>query len=238
MSVFRTAQFGGEGRPENLKTIGRLILGQDNVGYSGITSVNQPGNQLAGIDFKIITLEKNNLEFFSQIVGEDKGEQFLVPTKTFYNFGIGYFFPSTKYIDKLLLEYTNTKAYIKKKRGEFKNITYNHGVYKDGYRYYKKPIGSSIDADSAKLSFIYLRQFPKNNLLKIKYSAANINKNSNLKNYWGPEPREIKALELSYSAQLTKRIELFFEYGIFEDDYLDKKINDQNLLIRIEYLVF
>ncbi len=237
MSLFRTAQFGGEGRPENLKTIVKLILGQDNVGYSGITSVNQPGNQLAGIDFKIKALEKNNLEFFSQIVGEDKGEQFIVPTKTFYNFGIGYFFPNTKYIDKLLLEYTNTKAYIKKKRGVFKNITYNHEVYEDGYRYYKKPIGSSIDADSAKLSFIYLRQFQKNNLLKIKYTTAKINKNFSLKNYWGSEPREKKALELSYSTQLTKRFDLFFEYGIFEDNLVDKKINDQNLLVRIEYLV-
>ncbi len=237
MSLFRTGQFGGDGRPEDLKTLAKFIVGQDNVGFDGVTSENQPGNQLAGIDFKIKLLKQSNLEFFAQIVGEDKGEQVLVPTKTFYNIGIGYFFPESKGLDKVLLEYTDTQAYIKKKKNEFLNITYNHSVYSDGYRYYKKPIGSSIDADSSKLSFTYLHQLPNDHIFKIKYSNAKINKNNNLKNYWGNALRKIEALELSYSTQVTKKIEIFIEYIAFKDDYLNLDNKDQNLLMRVEYLV-
>ena len=237
-SLFRTGQFGGEGRPEDLKTLGKFFLGQDNVGFDGVTSENQPGNQLAGIDFKIKLLKRNNLELFTQIVGEDKGEQILVPTKTFYNFGIGYFFPKRKGLQKIMLEFTDTQAYIKKKKNEFLNLTYNHGVYSDGYRYHKKPIGSSIDADSTKFSFIYLHQLPTNHMFKLKYSNANINKNNNLKNYWGNSPRKIEALEISYTTQVTKKIELLIEYVAFRDNYLNLDNEDQKLLMRIEYLVF
>jgi len=238
ISLFRTGQFGGEGRPEDLKTLSKFILGKDNVGYSGVTSENQPGNQLAGIDFKLKILKNNNLELFSQIVGEDKGEQFLVPTKTFYNIGMGYSFFQKGGLQKIILEFTDTKSYIKKKKSQFTNITYNHSVYQDGYRYYKKPIGSAIDADSSKIALSYFYQLLDNKFLKIKYFDADINQNMSQKNFWGENPRILKGLELSYNTQVNKKINLFIEYIAFEDEYQSKKNKDQNLLFRIEYLVF
>ena len=42
---------------------------------------------------------------------------------------------------KITLEHTDTDT-------GFKNVTYNHSLYKSGYRYYDAPIGAAIDGDS------------------------------------------------------------------------------------------
>ena len=55
VGLSRTAQWGGQGRPTNLKSFTNLLLGRDNVGQgqdASITIDNEPGNQLAGIDLK------------------------------------------------------------------------------------------------------------------------------------------------------------------------------------------
>src|SRR5688500_12829974 len=44
----RALQWGGRGRQESLPSLMRGLLGWDNAGTRGITSDNQPGNQLAG----------------------------------------------------------------------------------------------------------------------------------------------------------------------------------------------
>ncbi len=48
----RTAQWGGDGRPESLSSLKNLVLGKDNRGDGGVTVSNEPGNQLGGLDAK------------------------------------------------------------------------------------------------------------------------------------------------------------------------------------------
>ena len=50
-SVFRTAQWGGENRPQDANSFFNMLIGRENRGDSGIDFDNDPGNQLAGIDF-------------------------------------------------------------------------------------------------------------------------------------------------------------------------------------------
>jgi len=52
IGLSRTAQWGGEGRPEDLDSFFDLLLGRDNRGSDGITAANEPGNQLGGIDWR------------------------------------------------------------------------------------------------------------------------------------------------------------------------------------------
>ena len=87
-SLSRTAQWGGEGRPENLNSLINVIIGRDNFGDIGISIANEPSNQLAAIDFIIKPLNKSNFKIFSQIAGED--ESGYLPSRTFYNIGISY----------------------------------------------------------------------------------------------------------------------------------------------------
>ena len=52
IGLSRTAQWCGDGRPCDLETFKILLLGKDNRGDAGTTLANEPGNQLAGFDFR------------------------------------------------------------------------------------------------------------------------------------------------------------------------------------------
>ena len=65
-----------------------------------------------------------------------------------------------------------------------KNYTYNHGLYKDGLRHYKKPIGAAVDADSKELALTYKTKISDNINFKLVLSDTTINKNNSNKNYW------------------------------------------------------
>jgi hypothetical protein len=55
IGLSRTAQWCGSGRPCDFSTFFDLLVGRDNVGDSGITPENEPGNQLAGVDIRWAT---------------------------------------------------------------------------------------------------------------------------------------------------------------------------------------
>ena len=77
LGASRTALWGGEGRPENIATLRRLLLGQDNVGSQGITASNQPGDQLAGFDFRWQSpLFNAPYAVYGQFIGEDEAGGF------------------------------------------------------------------------------------------------------------------------------------------------------------------
>ena len=119
-SVTRMAQFGGKGRPKDFETIINLLIGKDNSGSSGIDISNEPGNQLASIDFKK-NFNKKNIKLFGQIAGED--EAGMLPSRTLYQIGISknnLFYGD----DEIVFEYVNTFS-----SSGIKNYTYNHSIY-------------------------------------------------------------------------------------------------------------
>ena len=127
-SVFRTAQWGGENRPQDANSF-NMLIGRENRGDSGIDFNNDPGNQLAGIDFTYNHINsRRNIKIYSQIAGED--EAGFLPSKQFLYYWVFKPFPFENNI-RNILEYTNTYS------GK-DNYTYAHGVYKDGYRFYGK----------------------------------------------------------------------------------------------------
>ena len=50
ISLLRVAQFGGDNRNINSRTIKNMLLGKDNTNRN-LSYSDQPGNQIAGIDF-------------------------------------------------------------------------------------------------------------------------------------------------------------------------------------------
>ena len=73
---------------------------------------------------------------------------------------------------KITLEHINTDT-------GFKNITYNHSLYKSGYRYHGDPIGATIDGDSHN-SIINYHKFYTRGSFQIKYQKMSINQNNSL----------------------------------------------------------
>lgn len=137
----RVIQWGGKGRPQSLSTFANALLGRDNAGQDEVVSVEkEPGNQIAGIDFKLRLKQWLNLPLavYGEIVGED--EAGYLPAKKSYLFGIdGSHNISHRQTLNWHLEASDTSTEFGKA-----NVLYQHHIYKDGYTHQKRPLGHSL----------------------------------------------------------------------------------------------
>lgn len=151
IGLSRTAQWGGDGRPQGLGTLADVLLGRDNTGQAGITATNEPGNQLAGYDIRWTSpLFDLPYALYAQLIGEDEAGG--LPNRFIFLGGAevwgGLGDDGQSY--RLHLEYADTTAGV---FGSYlPNYAYEHHIYRDGYRYYGRPIGHSIDRDTRSLS--------------------------------------------------------------------------------------
>lgn len=217
IGLSRVAQFGGDNRPENFQTIKNIILGRDNTGRN---DSDEPGNQLASIDFKYIN--KSKTEYFMQIAGED--ESGYLPSRTFYNIGFKREFLS----GRLSFDYANTMS-----SSDIENYTYNHFLYKDGYRYKDNPLGANIDADS-KISILTYKEFmDMNAFFSLKFLNGDINMNDSNKNYLFENQTKIKGASFDL-VKIYRKYKLSLRYSYFDSD---KRTQRNNISLRLEYVL-
>jgi hypothetical protein len=149
----RTAQWGGEGRPETLGSLADMFLGLDNCDEGGLSCDDpstEPGNQLAAID---ISWRNNFLiptKFYLQMVGEDEAGYF--PSKKSFLFGVTSnlsLFGESVLINLETLETTvDGDGNVPGVPFDGYNTLYEHSIYTSGYRYYGRSLGATIDNDS------------------------------------------------------------------------------------------
>jgi len=174
IGFFRMIQLGGEGRPRGFSTWADAFLSQDN--YGGNTGKNdrskEPGNQLAGIDLRWQVFD-TPIALYSQVVGEDE-DKFL-PNALMFQYGIESWQKFSDSTIRLFLEYVDLTTHWWTDRDYSENlpynISYNHHIYDDGYRYHGRPIGHWADLDSRILSFGGL--FLRNNGIGWGFTARN-----------------------------------------------------------------
>lgn len=150
----RTAQFCGEGRTCDYKTIGNMLIGQDNAGIRGLNGqVEEPGNQMAGADFKLVSpFESLPIALDAQFIGEDSSSS-LIPERYLGQLGAeGWFLLNSGSVFRARLEYANTKCKWSSSSDEFANCAYAHTVFFGGYRYHSRTIGHTTDTDSETIS--------------------------------------------------------------------------------------
>jgi len=151
IGLSRTAQWGGEGRPENLRSLGRLLLGQDNRG-DDVTVNEEPGNQLAGYDLRwAFSVFERPLAAYFQLIGED--EAGLLPSRFIGQLGFETWgvLPDNLGDYRLTVEYADTAVNFFEGDPLF-NTAYAHSIYQSGYRYYGRSLGHGLDRDARQLS--------------------------------------------------------------------------------------
>lgn len=201
-SLFRTAQFGGRDRELNTKVFLDMLRGKDNYSLSDTNKENEPGNQLGGLDFNYLLLKNSNLALYGQIAGED--EAGYLPSKTFYTIGITYSWDRL-HLKQINFEYSDTGS-------RQANTTYNHKIYKNGYRYYGRPIGSVFDADS-KISMINFKQDLKNNShVRFKVAKAILNYNNSDNFFINGLSDNVTIIEMSFNKKLLSNTYLSFTF--------------------------
>ncbi len=151
IGLARTAQWCGDGRPCGLDTFTDLFFGRDNRGDAGIDLENEPGNQLAGIDFRwSMTGLGLPMGIYGQFTGEDEAGGF--PSRYL---ALGGMDASGEVGDRWswrgYAEGAYTKCNFYDSDDGF-NCAYNHDIYQTGYRYRGRSVGHVADNDSLILS--------------------------------------------------------------------------------------
>jgi Capsule assembly protein Wzi len=145
----RTAQFCGKGRPCSLKTFGRMLIGQDNAGIRGLNNpADEPGNQMAGFDVRIVSPFKLlPLALYAQEIGEDNSST-GIPERYLGLFGAeSWFMLDSGSVLRAHIEYANTSCKWYNPSLE-PNCAYRQGIFFAGYRYRGRNIGHTTDGDS------------------------------------------------------------------------------------------
>ena len=219
-SLLRLAQFGGQNRPRDGRTILNMLIGRDN-NSSKLSISEEPGNQLAGFDFLYNPGKSRNLKIYGQMIGEDEAGYF--PSKKMSLYGFSYSFDDLN-PTKLSIDYIDTF------NGD-KNSSYNHYLYRSGLRYYEIPIGASIDADSEALKLTINKKY--NNFdFELSFTDIFLNKNDSLLNYWTKQSTKLNQFDLLIKYQYKKSyIDLIYTYR----NHKFNNYNKNNLLFNVYF---
>ncbi|MCG6885829.1 MAG: capsule assembly Wzi family protein [Proteobacteria bacterium] len=204
----RTAQWGGEGRPETWNVFWDMIFGHDNAPQN-VSPEGEPGNQLAGYDLRWkIPSQAIPVALYAQMIGEDEAGG--LPTGFMSLYGIDYWGRTKWGAYRMHLEYANTAMH---KDGSAQYNTVYNGLYPSGYRYYDRSVGHSMDNDGIMWS-LGIEFTPSNisswNLLFI---TAELNRDgTGDKNTVSPNmAQDLYQVSLSNQYQLDRQV---FHWGV------------------------
>ncbi|MEO8315503.1 MAG: capsule assembly Wzi family protein [Pseudomonadota bacterium] len=146
----RTAQFCGKGRRCDLKTFGRMLIGDDNRGMRGLPDDPdaEPGNQMAGFDVRVVSpFRALPVALYAQEIGEDNSST-GIPERYLGLFGgETWFLLDSGSVLRAHIEYANTKVKWYNSEIEY-DAAYRQGIFFAGYRYRGRNIGHTTDSDS------------------------------------------------------------------------------------------
>jgi Capsule assembly protein Wzi len=218
LGLSRTAQWCGEDRPCGVDTFTDLFLGRDNRGDGGIDLDNEPGNQLAGVDFRwnASTLGLP-LTIYGQLIGEDEAGGF--PSRHIGQAGIEGSGTLKSWSYRLFGEYAATTCGFYK-ADEIFNCAYNHAIYRTGYRYRGRSIGHGADNDSSLLSAgVFLVDARGNGWSAIlRRGELNYGGDPDPGNLLTATPQDIVELQVSHRR--------FFRYGQIEIGVGAERVDD------------
>ena len=148
----RSAQWCGDGRPCNSDTITDLFVGNDNRESGGVGTSDEPGNQLAGFDFRWSPgIFGHSVAVYGQFIGEDEAGGF--PSRYMGQLG-GEWSGSlgNRWSARVFAEFAGTSCQFHES-SELFNCAYNHSIYQTGYRYRGRSIGHPAENDARLGSF-------------------------------------------------------------------------------------
>ena len=210
----RIIQWGGKGRIQNWSSLGNALLGKDNAG-DNVSIEKEPGNQIAGIDFriKLNPLIQWPISIYGQIMGEDESK--YLPTQNFYLLGIdGSHNISVRQTFNWHLEIADTSTDF----GRRYNTTYKHHTYQDGYYHQKLPLGYALGGDMRNVVFGLNSSYHNDDVkafiqehhwgLKLLRAETLVGKQSNV------EPKIYNGVELSWQGEIPVNQYIQLKLGV------------------------
>lgn len=173
IGMTRLAQWGGEGRPQDLDTFWNVVIGKDNVPGDAAGNREDPSNQVAGFDFRLsLSLVEVPVGIYGQFMGEDEAGG--LPSKFSSLAGLDMATVLGQGSQRFFLEATDTVAgsWLSERRY---NTTYEHRTYRSGFRHYGRSLASTWEGDARAVT-LGLQQYFRNSVtLGLNLSRATLN---------------------------------------------------------------
>ena len=234
VGLSRTAQWCGRGRPCGFDTFADTLLGIDNIGGQGVTAANEPGNQLAGMDFRWATKVLGMpVAFYGQLIGEDEAGG--LPSRYLGQVGIeagGMF--DTNWSYRWFGEFAGTSCQFHES-SEIFNCAYNHSIYKTGYRYRGRAIGHGADNDARIVSTGLMLSSVDSSQWDVlaRFGALNRGGLADVRNSLTQQRQDIASIDFSYRRAFTfGRVSMGLGIERLETEYSGEKNNEGRVFLQ------
>jgi hypothetical protein len=182
MGITRLAQWGGEGRPQDLSTFWNVLIGKDNCGANGLdcSDNNEPGNQQAGYDMRYsFNLFDTPMAVYGQLFAEDGANEggLSMVTKAEIQAGLDIHFKAFSIPTTAYIEFTDTHQTCPNATGskDVGDCYYEHHIYETGMRYEGRTIGSQYDNDAKTIVLGTISQLSNNTRMTTKWRYLDLN---------------------------------------------------------------
>ena len=203
LGASRAIQWGGQGRPQSMKSLGKALLGKGDNEESSDKS-NEPGNQLAGCDarLKLQPLIGEPISIYGQIVGED--EAGYLPSKNTYLLGIDGSYAWGQNNVNWYVEGADTTTELDRDT----NITYRHHLYKDGFYQQGYPLAYSYGGDAQTITSKLTVSTPDRQRYSGKLIYAKVNPHSQAINQAYPNKDTLRGFEAGWGKTFNNGLQL------------------------------
>ena len=218
IGLSRTAQWCGDGRPCGIESFADLFLGRDNIGDAGIGAANEPGNQMAGVDFRWSPgFFGHSIAAYGQFIGEDEAGGF--PSRYLVQVGLqGSAFVMKKWSYRWFAELAGTSCdFI---TGDIFNCAYRQAIYKSGYSFRARPIGHGADNDARLVSAGWIMVDESDSQWRALLRFGDLNRAGapDTGHSLTPTPQDIASIDISHSR--------VFPFGVIDVGAGYEKVDD------------
>ncbi|HBQ7654371.1 capsule assembly Wzi family protein [Klebsiella sp. CN_Kp105] len=198
LGASRIMQWGGEGRPESFSSFWDGFTGHDNTGTD-----NEPGNQLAGFDFKF-KLEPTlgwPVSFYGQMIGED--ESGYLPSANMYLGGVEGHHGWGKKAVNWYIEAHDTRTNMSRT-----GYSYWHHIYKDGYYQQGYSLGDAMGGDGQLIAGKVELITEDNQRWSTRLVYAKVNPEEQFYNKAFPHTDTLKGVQMGWSGDVYQSVRL------------------------------
>ena len=239
ISLERAAQLCGEGRSCTWDDFWNMFSGNDNAGEN-VDAEDEPGNQLASWDIRWASpIGEWNYALYNQHTGESIDNKIPRPYRSMDLVGLETWGAGSDGGGswRAGIEWSNTRCGGTENGQKLWDCAYNNGIFTDGYRYYGRVMGHSMDGDGDMYSARYIRVDSEADTLTVvaRYSRINQNKiEPDTLNSVAQGAEDWISLDLSYRHLLRSG---WLEGGVGVDSQ-DRKWNGEDAVLPRAYVTW
>jgi hypothetical protein len=220
IALERTAQWCGEGRSCSWDDFWNLFSGNDNAGEN-VDAEDEPGNQLAGWTIRWASpIGDAPYALYNQHTGETIDNKIPRPYRSFDIYGVETWGESRSGGSwRAGFEYAGTRCGGTENGEKLWDCAYNNNIFTpDGYRYYGRPLGHSMDGDGEMYSarFVHVDAAAHTFSAVLRYTLINEGGGQpDLRHSIAPGPEDWISADFSYRRMLGTG---WVEAGVGVDD--------------------